>query len=97
MIKLLAPLIRNRNLTAQNLPELTNFGFLDCFDIDTLCLSNCPNITFDSLPKKVKHLSITNSHLRRIDGLSKMTWLESLDLQNNDLIKCEPLANLKLL
>ncbi|CAL6078861.1 leucine-rich_repeat domain-containing protein [Hexamita inflata] len=94
MIKTLAPLIKGNELIAKDLLGITHFGFVDCFDIDTLCLDHCPNINFKELPKKIKHLSITNSGLYRIDGLEKMKQLESIDLTHNKLISCKLLSEL---
>ncbi|CAL6062133.1 leucine-rich_repeat domain-containing protein [Hexamita inflata] len=96
-IKLAAPLVKGRTLTVNNQTCITSILFSDCLHIDTLCLNNCPNVSFNQLPKKIKHLSVTNSGLTRLNGLEKMTQLESIDLSGNDLIKCEILAQLKLL
>ncbi|CAL6000709.1 Conserved_hypothetical protein [Hexamita inflata] len=89
MIKTLAPLIKGKELIAKDLLGITHFGFVDCFDIDTLNLDHCPNINFKELPKKIKHLSITNSGLYRIDGLENMKQLESIDLTHNKLVSCK--------
>ncbi|CAL6075269.1 Conserved_hypothetical protein [Hexamita inflata] len=94
MIKTLAPLIKGKELIAKDLHDIKHFGFVDCFDIDTLCLDHCPNINFTELPKKIKHLSITNSGLYRIDGLENMKQLESIDLTHNKLISCKLLLQL---
>ncbi|CAL6070675.1 Conserved_hypothetical protein [Hexamita inflata] len=94
MIKTLAPLIKGNELSVKDLLGITHFGFVDCFDIDTLCLDHCPNINFKELPKKIKHLSITNSGLYRIDGLENMKQLESIDLTHNKLISCKLLSQL---
>ncbi|CAL6062127.1 Leucine_rich repeats-containing protein [Hexamita inflata] len=94
MIKTLAPLIKGNELIAKDLLGITHFGLVDCFDIDTLCLDHCPNINFTELPKKIKHLSITNSGLYRIDGLENMKQLESIDLTHNKLISCKLLLQL---
>ncbi|CAL6090339.1 Conserved_hypothetical protein [Hexamita inflata] len=94
MIKTLAPLIKGKELIAKDLLGITHFEFVDCFDIDTLCLDHCPNINFTELPKKIKHLSITNSGLYRIDGLENMKQLESIDLTHNKLISCKLLSQL---
>ncbi|CAL6106197.1 Conserved_hypothetical protein [Hexamita inflata] len=94
MIKTLAPLIKGNELIVKDLLGITHFGFVDCFDIDTLCLDHCPNINFKELPKKIKHLSITNSGLYRIDGLENMKQLESIDLTHNKLISCKLLSQL---
>ncbi|CAL5992546.1 Conserved_hypothetical protein [Hexamita inflata] len=94
MIKTLAPLIKGKELIAKDLLGITHFGFVDCFDVDTLNLDHCPNINFTELPKKIKHLSITNSGLYRIDGLENMKQLESIDLTHNKLISCKLLSQL---
>ncbi|CAL6090383.1 Conserved_hypothetical protein [Hexamita inflata] len=94
MIKTLAPLIKGKELIAKDLIGITHFGFVDCFDIDTLNLDHCPNINFKELPKKIKHLSITNSGLYRIDGLENMKQLESINLTHNKLISCKLLQQL---
>ncbi|CAL6073294.1 Conserved_hypothetical protein [Hexamita inflata] len=94
MIKTLAPLIKGNELIAKDILGITHFGFVDCFDIDTLCLDHCPNINFKELPKKIKHLSITNSGLYRIDGIENMKQLESIDLTHNKLISCKLLSQL---
>ncbi|CAL6097296.1 Conserved_hypothetical protein [Hexamita inflata] len=94
MIKTLAPLIKDKELIAKDLLGITHFGFVDCFNIDTLNLDHCPNINFKELPKKIKHLSITNSGLYRIDGLENMKQLESINLTHNKLISCKLLQQL---
>ncbi|CAL6074250.1 leucine-rich_repeat domain-containing protein [Hexamita inflata] len=96
-VKELAPLVKQKQLVIKDNARLKDFGFVDCFDVATLVIENCPNVTFESLPKKVKHLSATKSGLTSIDGIAKMTWLESLDVSDNLLLKCQPLSNLKLL
>ncbi|CAL6115095.1 Leucine_rich repeats-containing protein [Hexamita inflata] len=94
MIKTLTSLIKGKKLIAKDLFGITHFGFVDCFDVDTLSLDHCPNLNFTELPKKIRHLSITNSGLYRIDGLENMKQLESIDLTNNKLISCKLLFQL---
>ncbi|CAL6065961.1 Conserved_hypothetical protein [Hexamita inflata] len=94
MIKTLAPNILNKELKVKDQINLKSFGFVDCFDIEKLSLDHCPNIEFKELPKKIKHLSITNSGLYRIDGIEKMKQLESIDLTHNKLVSCEVLLQL---
>ncbi|CAL5984347.1 Acidic_ribosomal protein P0 [Hexamita inflata] len=94
MIQTLAPLIQGKELAVKDLLDLKNFGFVDCFDIDTLKLDHCPNIQFKELPKKIKHLSIVNSGLLRLDGLEKMQQLETINLTHNKLISCEVLKQI---
>ncbi|CAL5984353.1 leucine-rich_repeat domain-containing protein [Hexamita inflata] len=96
-ITLAAPFVKNNILTLSNQTCITSLLFSDCLHIDTLSLNNCPNVSFEKLPKKIKHLSITNSRLTRLNGLEKMTQLESIDLSGNNLTKCELLAQLKKL
>ncbi|CAL6048637.1 Conserved_hypothetical protein [Hexamita inflata] len=96
-VKELAPLVKQKQLLITNNTKLKGFGFVDCFDVATLVIENCPNVTFESLPKKVKHLTVTKSSLTSIEGIAKMTWLESLDVSDNLLLKCQPISNLKLL
>ncbi|CAL5993916.1 Conserved_hypothetical protein [Hexamita inflata] len=96
-VKELAPLVKQKQLVIKDNAKLKGFDFVDCFDIATLVIENCPNVTFESLPKKVKHLTVTKSSLTNIDGLAKMTWLESLDVSDNLLLKCQPISSLKLL
>ncbi|CAL6004831.1 Conserved_hypothetical protein [Hexamita inflata] len=96
MIKLLAPCVKNGILAAKNVDDLVSIAFIDCFHVETVVFNSCKHISFTELPKKVKHLSITNSCLKRIEGLEKMTQLESIDLSGNNLITCEILSKLKL-
>ncbi|CAL6075331.1 Conserved_hypothetical protein [Hexamita inflata] len=96
-ITLAAPFVKNNILTLSNQTCITSLLFSDCLHIDTLSLNNCPNVSFEKLPAKIKHLSITNSRLTRLNGLEKMTQLESIDLSGNNLTKCELLAQLKQL
>ncbi|CAL6069854.1 Conserved_hypothetical protein [Hexamita inflata] len=96
-IKELAPLVKNEHLEIKNNTKLKSLRFIDYLGINTLNIENCPNINFEYLPTKVKHLTITKSGLTSIDGLAKMTWLESLDVSDNLLLKCQPISNLKLL
>ncbi|CAL6057224.1 Conserved_hypothetical protein [Hexamita inflata] len=96
-VKELAPLVKQKQLVIKDNVRLKGFGFVDCLDVATLVIENCPNVTFESLPKKMKHLAVTKSSLTSIDGLAKMTWLESLDVSDNFLLKCQPISNLKLL
>ncbi|CAL6097298.1 leucine-rich_repeat domain-containing protein [Hexamita inflata] len=96
-ITLAAPLVKNNVLAISNQTCITSLLFSDCLHIDTLQLNNCPNVSFEQLPVKIKHLSITNSRLTRLNGLEKMSQLESIDLSGNNLTKCELLAQLKKL
>ncbi|CAL6057206.1 Conserved_hypothetical protein [Hexamita inflata] len=96
-VKELAPLVKQKQLVIKDNARLKGFGFVDCFDVATLVIENCPNVAFESLPRKVKHLAVTKSGLTSIDGLAKVTWLESLDVSDNLLLKCQPISNLKLL
>ncbi|CAL6101370.1 Leucine_Rich repeats-containing protein [Hexamita inflata] len=96
-ITLVAPQVKNNVLTISNQTCITSLLFSDCLHIDTLLLNNCPNVSFEQLPVKIKHLSITNSRLIRLNGLEKMSQLESIDLSGNNLTKCELLAQLKKL
>ncbi|CAL6107482.1 Conserved_hypothetical protein [Hexamita inflata] len=96
-ITLVAPLVKNNVLAISNQTCITSLLFSDCLHIDTLLLNNCPNVSFEQLPVKIKHLSITNSRLIRLNGLEKMSQLESIDLSGNNLTKCELLAQLKKL
>ncbi|CAL6074272.1 Conserved_hypothetical protein [Hexamita inflata] len=96
-VKELAPLVKQKQLVIKDNARLKGFGFVDCFDVATLVIENCPNVAFESLPRKVKHLAVTKSGLTSIDGIAKMTWLESLDVSDNLLLKCQPISNLKLL
>ncbi|CAL6078881.1 Conserved_hypothetical protein [Hexamita inflata] len=96
-ITLAAPFVKNNVLILSNQTSITSLLFSDCLHIDTLSLNNCPNVSFEKLPTKIKHLSITNSRLTRLNGLEKMTQLESVDLSGNNLTKCELLAQLKQL
>ncbi|CAL6049550.1 Conserved_hypothetical protein [Hexamita inflata] len=96
-ITLAAPLVKNNVLPISNQTSITSLLFSDCLHIDTLSLNNCPNVSFEQLPVKIKHLSLTNSRLTRLNGLEKMAQLESIDLSGNNLTKCELLAQLKKL
>ncbi|CAL6074261.1 Conserved_hypothetical protein [Hexamita inflata] len=96
-VKELAPLVKQKQLVIKDNARLKGFGFVDCLDVATLVIENCPNVTFESLPRKVKHLAVIKSGLTSIDGIAKMTWLESLDVSDNLLLKCQPISNLKLL
>ncbi|CAL6057220.1 Conserved_hypothetical protein [Hexamita inflata] len=96
-VKELAPLVKQKQLVIKDNARLKGFGFVDCFDVAALVIENCPNVAFESLPRKVKHLAVTKSGLTSINGIAKMTWLESLDVSDNLLLKCQPISNLKLL
>ncbi|CAL6057116.1 Conserved_hypothetical protein [Hexamita inflata] len=96
-IMLVAPEVKNNVLAISNQTCITSLLFCDCLHIDTLLLNNCPNVSFEQLPVKIKHLSVTNSRLTRLNGLEKMSQLESIDLTGNNLTKCELLAQLKKL
>ncbi|CAL5986522.1 leucine-rich_repeat domain-containing protein [Hexamita inflata] len=96
-IKMIAPQVKNQKLEVQNNKDLKNIEFLDCLNIITLCLDNCPNIVLQKLPQKVKHLTITNSGLTKLDGIELLTQLETLNISNNSVISCEKIAGLKLL
>ncbi|CAL6070667.1 Conserved_hypothetical protein [Hexamita inflata] len=96
-ITLVAPQVKNNVLTISNQTCIKSLLFSDCLHIDTLLLNNCPNVSFEQLPVKIRHLSITNSRLIRLNGLEKMSQLESIDLTGNNLTKCELLAQLKKL
>ncbi|CAL6076587.1 Conserved_hypothetical protein [Hexamita inflata] len=96
MIKELAPCVNNCHLTVENNQSLTDFAFIDCFHVETAVFNNCQNIKFENVPKKIKTLSIINSNLVKINGLEKMTQLESINLSGNNLIKCELLCQMNL-
>ncbi|CAL6000687.1 Conserved_hypothetical protein [Hexamita inflata] len=96
MIKELAPCVKNGQLIVENNQSLTDFAFIDCFHAETVVFNNCQNLNFENVPKKIKRLSIINSNLVKINGLEKMTQLESIDLSGNNLIKCELLSQMNL-
>ncbi|CAL6092167.1 Conserved_hypothetical protein [Hexamita inflata] len=96
MIKELAPCVQNGQLIVESNQSLTDFAFVDYFHVETVVFNNCQNLQFENVPKKIKHLSITNSNLDRINGLEKMTQLESINLSGNNLIKCELLSQMNL-
>ncbi|CAL5984357.1 Conserved_hypothetical protein [Hexamita inflata] len=96
MIEELSHIVQNGQLTVENNQYLTNFAFVDCFHVQTVVFNNCFNLNFENVPMKIKHLSITNSNLFNINGLEKITQLESINLSGNYLIKCEPLKQMNL-
>ncbi|CAL6075351.1 leucine-rich_repeat domain-containing protein [Hexamita inflata] len=97
MITLVSPLVQNNKLNIKNESKINNILFSDYLRIDTLSLNNCPNVCFDQVPVKIKHLSIVCCGLIKIDGVEKMSQLESIDLSGNNLVKCEILKDMKQL
>ncbi|CAL6090367.1 Conserved_hypothetical protein [Hexamita inflata] len=97
MITLVSPLVQNNKLNIQNESKIYNLLFSDYLRIDTLSLNNCPNVCFDQVPVKIKHLSVVCCGLNNIIGVEKMSQLESIDLSGNNLVKCEVLKDMKKL
>ncbi|CAL6068557.1 leucine-rich_repeat domain-containing protein [Hexamita inflata] len=97
MITLVSPLVQNNKLNIQNESKINNLLFSDYLRIYTLSLNNCPNVCFDQVPVKIKHLSIVCCGLNNIIGVEKMSQLESIDLSGNNLVKCEVLKDMKKL
>ncbi|CAL6075313.1 Conserved_hypothetical protein [Hexamita inflata] len=97
MITLVSPLVQNNKLIIINESKIKNLLFSDYLKIDTLSLNNCPNVCFDQVPVKIKHLSVVNCGLNNIIGVEKMSQLESIDLSGNNLVKCEVLKDMKQL
>ncbi|CAL6106209.1 Conserved_hypothetical protein [Hexamita inflata] len=97
MITLVSPLVQNNKLNIKNESLITNLLFSDYLSIDTLSLNNCPNVCFDQVPVKIKHLSIVCCGLNNIVGVEKMSELEYIDLSGNNLVKCEVLKDMKQL
>ncbi|CAL6085210.1 leucine-rich_repeat domain-containing protein [Hexamita inflata] len=97
MITLVSPLVQNNKLNIKNESLINNLLFSDYLRIDTLNLNNCPNVCFDQVPVKIKHLSVVCCGLTKIDGVAKMSQLESIDFSGNNLVKCEALKDMKQL
>ncbi|CAL6068567.1 Conserved_hypothetical protein [Hexamita inflata] len=97
MITLVSPLVQNNKLNIQNESKINNLLFSDYLRIDTLSLNNCPNVCFDQVPVKIKHLSVVCCGLNNLSGVDKMSQLESIDLSGNNLVKCEILKDMKQL
>ncbi|CAL5984351.1 leucine-rich_repeat domain-containing protein [Hexamita inflata] len=96
IITLVSPLVQNNKLNIKNESLITNMLFSDYLSIDTLNLNN-PNVCFDQVPVKIKHLSVVNCGLNNIIGVEKMNQLETIDLSGNNLVKCEVLKDMKQL
>ncbi|CAL6025231.1 Leucine_rich repeats-containing protein [Hexamita inflata] len=86
--------VKNGKLVVDNDQEITHFRFTDCIRATISCFNKCFQINFESTPKNLKELSITNSKLTSVQGVQKMTKLELVDFTNNSLIFIDPIKTL---
>ncbi|CAL6018187.1 Conserved_hypothetical protein [Hexamita inflata] len=87
-------IVENGELKVENDEEITNFRFTDYINAFKAIFDKCCNIVFENTPKKLKELSITNSHLTSVEGVQNMTELELVNFNFNDLILIEPIKAL---
>ncbi|CAL6040821.1 leucine-rich_repeat domain-containing protein [Hexamita inflata] len=86
--------VKSGKLVVDNDQEITHFRFTDCIRATISCFNKCFKINFESTPKNLKELSITNSKLTSVQGVQKMTKLELVDFTNNSLIFIDPIKTL---
>ncbi|CAL5985002.1 Conserved_hypothetical protein [Hexamita inflata] len=94
MVKRYISQVKNGRLVVDNDQEITHFRFTDCIRATIACFNKCFKINFDTTPKNLKELSITNSKLTSVQGVQKMTKLELVDFTNNSLIFIDPIKTL---
>ncbi|CAL6025237.1 Conserved_hypothetical protein [Hexamita inflata] len=94
MAKRYSSQVKNGKLVVDNDQEITHFRFTDCIRATISCFNKCFKINFESTPKNLKELSITNSKLTSVQGVQKMTKLELVDFTNNSLIFIDPIKTL---
>ncbi|CAL6051034.1 Leucine-rich_repeat domain superfamily [Hexamita inflata] len=87
MILRYANVVENGELKVENDEEITNFRFTDYINAFKAMFDKCCNIGFENTPKKLKELSITNSHLTSVEGVQNMTELELVNFNSNDLLQ----------
>ncbi|CAL5995980.1 Conserved_hypothetical protein [Hexamita inflata] len=94
MILRYANTVENGELKVENDEEITTFRFTDYINAFKAMFDKCCNIVFENTPKKLKELSITNSHLTSVEGVQNMTELELVNFNSNDLLFIDPIKAL---
>ncbi|CAL6094306.1 Conserved_hypothetical protein [Hexamita inflata] len=94
MVKRYASQVENGKLEVDDDQDVTHFRFMDCIKATSVIFNKCYNINFESTPKQLKELAITNSKLTSIDGVQKITNLERVDFSNNNIIFIDPIKTL---
>ncbi|CAL6025268.1 Conserved_hypothetical protein [Hexamita inflata] len=86
--------VKNGKLVVDNDQDMTHFRFTDCIKAKISSFNKCYNINFEFTPKQLKELSITNSKLTSVEGVQKITLLEQINFQNNNIIFIDPIKTL---
>ncbi|CAL6065611.1 Leucine_rich repeats-containing protein [Hexamita inflata] len=97
MIRKFKDKVQNGSLEISFDNNVTSFGFVDQFKLNSFKITNCPNLTLERAPKLLQYLTINECGLQRTEGIQNATQLTSLNLQNNLINDLKDLDKLTLL
>ncbi|CAL6068481.1 leucine-rich_repeat domain-containing protein [Hexamita inflata] len=89
--------IKDGGIEVENDPEIVDIGFIKYLRVKRAIFNNCKNIILGAQLKIIKHLKITQSKLKSLKGIQNIINVETLIVNDNEIIDVAQITQLPLL